>query len=79
MPAKTTALIREPEGVDLFVAEGHLDRPTLLETAEFLATYRRHHDQSEELEQAMNTLRQAARRKDAAVTSSADLPRYPRP
>ena len=73
MLAKTTALIQEPEGVDFFVAEGHLDRPTCLETAEFLASYRRQHDQSEELEQAMNTLRQAAWRTDAAVTASADL------
>ena len=72
MPTRT-ALIREPDGVDFVVAEGHLDRPTLLETAEFLATYRRQHDQSKELEQAMNTLGQASRRTDAAVTAPADV------
>jgi len=70
MPATPIALIREPEGVDLLVAEGHLDRPTLLETAEWLATYRRQHDQSDELERAMSTLRRVFQRADARVTAS---------
>jgi glutamine synthetase adenylyltransferase len=69
MPATPIALIREPEGVDLLVAEGHLDRPTVLETAEWLATYRRQHDQSDELERAMNTLRRTSRRADARITA----------
>lgn len=73
MATRTTALIREPEDVDLLVAEGHLDRPTLLETAEWLAVYRRQHDQSVDLERAMSTLRQASRRMDAAVTGAATV------
>ena len=73
MATRTTALIREPEDVDLLVAEGHLDRPTLLETAEWLATFRRQHDQSVDLERAMSTLRQASRRMDAAVTGAATV------
>lgn len=71
MTAKTITLIREPEGVDLSVAEGHLDRPTLLETAEWLAAYRRQHDQSAELEGALSTLRRASRRMDAGSAASA--------
>jgi hypothetical protein len=35
MATKTIALIREPEGVDLVVAEGHLDRPARLETGDW--------------------------------------------
>lgn len=69
MPARHITLIREPEGVDLLVAEGHLDRPTLLETAEWLATYRRQHDQSDELERAMSTLRRTSQRADASITA----------
>jgi hypothetical protein len=69
MPGRANSLIREPEGVDLTVAEGHLDRPTLLETAEWLAAYRRQHDQSAELEETLNTLRRAARRMDAGAAA----------
>jgi hypothetical protein len=60
MPGNTSSLIRDPEGVDLVVVEGHLDRRTVLETAEWLAAYRRQHDQAEDLERALNIVRRAS-------------------
>ncbi|MCU0982708.1 MAG: hypothetical protein MUF25_26405 [Pirellulaceae bacterium] len=58
MPANTIALI---QGVDLSLGAGPLDRPTVLETADWLAAYRRQYNQSAELEVALNTLRRASR------------------
>jgi hypothetical protein len=60
MPANEVSLIREPEGVDLVVSDGHLDRRTALETAAWLAAYRRQHDQSVELQKAVDILQRAS-------------------
>lgn len=60
------ALIREPDGVDLVVAEGHPDRQTQLETAEWLNKYRRAHDQSSDLLQALKTIQKANRFRQAS-------------
>ncbi len=62
MPARTLSLIREPEGIDLVVSCGRFDRQTALETAQWLAAYRRQHDQSAELQEALDVLRQATGR-----------------
>ena len=53
------SLIREPKGVDFTVSEGHLDRQTLLETAEWLNAYRRQHDQSADLQAALAIVKRA--------------------
>lgn len=60
MPENTSSLIREPEDVDLVVAEGHPDRVTVLETVEWLAAYRRRHDHPEDLERALSIIRRAS-------------------
>ena len=60
MSGTSPSLIREPEGVDLIVVEGHLDRRTVLETAEWLAAYRRQHDQAEDLERALTIVRRVS-------------------
>jgi hypothetical protein len=72
MAGKEASLIREPEGVDLVVSHGGLDRQTALETAEWLAAYRRQHDQSEELREALEVLRHATA-KAATPSNSASV------
>ena len=52
------SLIREPEGVDFVVAEGNLERRTLLETADWLNEYRQQHDQSTDLQKALQIVRE---------------------
>ncbi len=62
--SRMSSLVREPEGVDLVVAEGHPDRATVLETVEWLAAYRREHDHPEDLERALSIIRRASERAD---------------
>jgi len=54
------SVIREPEGIDFVVSRGDLDRQAVLETAEWLNAYRQQHDQSADLERALDTIRRAS-------------------
>lgn len=56
-------LIREPDGVDFVVEESVSDRETLLDTAEWINAYRREHDQSADLENAMEIIRHASQQR----------------
>ena len=49
------SVIREPKGVDFVVPKGQLSRKDILETAEWLNQYRRDHDQSPDLQDAMKS------------------------
>ncbi len=60
--SRFSSFIREPEGVDLVVVEGHPDRATVLETVEWLAAYRRQIDYPEDLERALSIIRRTSAR-----------------
>ena len=60
------SVIREPKGVDFIVAEGHLSRKEVLETAEWLNYYRQRNDQSAELQRALRILHEASERRRTA-------------
>jgi len=66
------SFIREPDGVDFVVSETVTDRETLLDIADWLNAYRRQHDQSEELEKAMQIVRRASEQNRPAPPAPPD-------